>query len=152
VLNLLYNPILNSGKIDQYCLLFLIVAVGAGLTNFLYTFSFGVAGERLVFKLRVNSFEKLIRFPISYYDRPENTPGAISSKLAADAYQVNNMITGVVGVICLNISTIGASLGIGLYYSWKLTLIMLTVSPLLILASAINVKVIKELGLKSQGS
>jgi ABC-type bacteriocin/lantibiotic exporter with double-glycine peptidase domain len=81
--------------------------------------------------------------PISYYDKPDNTPGGISTKLSQDTYQINNMITGTIGVICLNISTISLSLIFAFYYSWKLTLIVLALTPLIAISGAINMKVIK---------
>jgi ATP-binding cassette subfamily B (MDR/TAP) protein 11 len=53
------------------------------------------------------------------------------------------MITGTIGVICLNISTISLSLIFAFYYSWKLTLIVLALTPLIAISGAINMKVIK---------
>jgi ABC-type bacteriocin/lantibiotic exporter with double-glycine peptidase domain len=64
--------------------------------------------------------------------------------LATDAFQLNNMISGVLGVMCLNLSTISASLAFGLYYSWKVTLISLALSPLIAVVGAISMKVIMK--------
>jgi ATP-binding cassette subfamily B (MDR/TAP) protein 1 len=110
----------------------------------LFTFSFGLASERLVYTVRMKLFDKLLRMPLSYFDRKENTAGAISIKLATDAFQLNNMISGVLGVMCLNFSTISASLAFGLYYSWKVTLISLALSPLIAVVGAISMKVIMK--------
>jgi ABC-type bacteriocin/lantibiotic exporter with double-glycine peptidase domain len=93
----------------------------------------------------LKAFDKLLRLPVSFYDNAKNTPGAVSTKLATDAYQVNNMITGVVGTVCLNISTISISLILAFYYSWKLTLIVLGLSPLLVIAGAIDMQVVKSM-------
>lgn len=87
-------------------------------------------------------FNKLLRLPVSYYDKKENTAGAISIRLANDAFQLNNMVSGVIGVMCLNIATVSVSLTLGLYYSWKVTLIALALSPLIGVVGAINMKVI----------
>jgi ABC-type bacteriocin/lantibiotic exporter with double-glycine peptidase domain len=53
------------------------------------------------------------------------------------------MITGVLAVVCLNISTITTSMLFAFYYSWKLTLIVLATTPLLVISGSINMKVIK---------
>ena len=60
------------------------------------------------------------------------------------------MITGVVAVICLNISTICISLAIALYYSWQLTLIVLALAPLMVVTGSINMKVLKSMSEKSE--
>lgn len=51
------------------CIYFLVIALGATLTAFLYNFCFGVVGDRLVHDLRVKIFNKLLRMPTKYYDK-----------------------------------------------------------------------------------
>jgi ATP-binding cassette subfamily B (MDR/TAP) protein 11 len=95
-------------------------------------------------------FKKLLRIPVSFYDKKENTPGAISTRLATDAYTLNNMISGVLAVVCLNLSTISLSLGIAFYYSWQLTLIVLGISPLIAISGAVNMALLKKLTQKTE--
>ena len=95
-------------------------------------------------------FDKLLRLPVSFYDHKDNTAGAISVKLATDAFQLNNMVSGVLGVMCLNAATIITSLFFGLYYSWKITLIALALSPLIVVIGSINMKVVLKFTTKSQ--
>jgi ABC-type bacteriocin/lantibiotic exporter with double-glycine peptidase domain len=91
-----------------------------------------------------------MKLPVSFYDKPENSAGGINSKLATDAYQIRNMVSGVLGVMCLNIATVVASLAFGLYYSWKVTLISLALSPLIAIVGSINMKVVMKYTTKSQ--
>ena len=127
-----------------------VIAFAAGLFTFLYTFCFGITSERLVYKIRINMFNKLMRLPVSFYDKATNTAGGINSKLATDAYQIRNMVSGVLGVMCLNVATVAASLAFGMYYSWKVTLISLALSPLIAVVGALNMKVIMKFTTKSQ--
>ena len=60
------------------------------------------------------------------------------------------MITGTMAVVCLNLATIGASLGFALYYSWKLTLIVLALAPLMVVSGSVNMKVLKGMSEKSE--
>ena len=89
-------------------------------------------------------FGTLLRLPASYYDKKENTAGAISVKLSTDCFQINNMISGVLGVMCLNVATIVTSLFFGFYYSWKVALISLALSPFIAIVGAINMKIIMK--------
>lgn len=87
--------------------------------------------------------------PIKFYDSPNNTPGGLSTKLSQDSYQIHNMITGVVAVICLNVATVSLSLFFAFYHSWRLTLIVLGLSPLLVITGAINMAVLKNISKKA---
>lgn len=139
----------KAKEVNNYCLLFLGVAILGSFTSLLYMFCFGVASERLVYRLRAKLFVKLLYLPVSFYDKPENTPGGISTKLSQDSYQINNMVTGIVGVMCLNLSTVVASLIMSLVHFWQLTLIVLSLSPLMILSGAVNMKFMKSMAMKS---
>lgn len=87
--------------------------------------------------------------PASFYDKPSNTPGGISTKLSTDSYQINNMITGVLAVMCLNISTVAVSLFFAFYYFWQLTLVVMALTPLMVITGAINMQVMKGMSQKS---
>jgi len=60
------------------------------------------------------------------------------------------MVSGVIGVMCLNLATITTSLIFGFYYSWKVTLIALALSPLIAIVGSINMKVVMKFTNKSQ--
>lgn len=130
-------------------MLFLATAVAGGICTFAYKFPFDVYGQRVVYEVRKDVFGKLLRLPVSFYDKNENTPGAISTKLASDAYQLNNMISGVCAVMCMNLSTVTISLIFAFKSSWLLTLIVLGLSPLIMIAGAVNMAVLKKLTTKT---
>lgn len=90
-----------------------------------------------------------MRLPVSYYDDSKNNPGAVSTKLAQDAYLIHGMTTGVIGVIILNISTMGTGLFIAFFHHWLLTLIVLGLSPFIAISGAINMKKLKNLATQS---
>jgi ATP-binding cassette, subfamily B (MDR/TAP), member 1 len=150
ILEMMMDPLQNDGELNTYCLYMAIIAFSAGALTFFYSLCFGVASDRLVYTIRLTMFKKLMKLPVSYYDRPENTAGGINSKLATDAYQIRNMVSGILGVMSLNIATVSASLAFGLYYSWKVTLISLALSPLIAVVGSINMKVIMRFTTKSQ--
>lgn len=69
VIALMNDAVNHSDEIDNYCLLFLLVAVVGATATFSYTFNFGVVAERLVYDLRVKVFNKLLKAPLSFYDK-----------------------------------------------------------------------------------
>jgi ABC-type multidrug transport system fused ATPase/permease subunit len=132
------HPLENEDEIDKYCLYMVLIAIASGVSTIVYSSAFGMASERLMFRVRIDLFNKLLRLPVSFYDQKDNTAGAISSKLATDVFQIRNMVSGVLGVICLNSSTITLSLLVGIYFSWKVTLIALALSPLIAVVGIFN--------------
>lgn len=134
----------------MYCLAFLIIAISSAVSNFIHTFLFALFGEKLVENLRKKLFTKILKFPCAYFDKKQNTPGAISVKLSKDSYQLLNFLTGIVSVLCLNTATIVTSLIFAFSFSWKLTLIVLIFTPLMLAKGAIAVSVIKRISRQSE--
>lgn len=59
------------------------------------------------------------------------------------------MISGVCAVMCMNFSTVTISLIFAFTNSWQLTLIVLGLSPLIMVAGAVNMAVLKKLTTKT---
>ena len=106
----------------------------------------------MVFDMRMKVFDKLLRLPISYFDKKENTAGAISTKLSTEAYQIHNVITGITAVVALNSTAVTVALVIALLHCWKIGLISLAAAPLLVLSSFIHIGVVKRITRKSERS
>ncbi|KAG0499942.1 hypothetical protein HPP92_000014 [Vanilla planifolia] len=91
---------------------------------------FGVAGGKLIERIRSLSFEKVVYQEISWFDKPENSSGAIGAKLSSDASSVKSLVGDTLALIVQNISTIIAAVIIALVANWKLALIILVIIPL----------------------
>jgi ABC-type multidrug transport system fused ATPase/permease subunit len=152
ILQLLNDVVANEDEIDEYCLYFFIIAIVGSVTAFLYNFNFGIVGDKLVYDLRIKIFDKLLKMPMKYFDKKENTPGAISTKLSNEAYQIHNMITGIIAVVCLNSTTVAVSLVIAMFHCWKIALITLGFTPILMISTSIHVSVTKRMASKSERS
>jgi len=90
--------------------------------------------ESLTLRIRRECYKKIMRMPISYFDIPENGPGGLSSRLAADAQKVNSLTSNVVGVLIQNLSTALVGIIIAFVYCWQLTLVALACFPGMIAA------------------
>ena len=72
-------------KSNQFSLYFLITALISFVTSGLFMFCFRKVGEGLTYKLRVDSFRKMVTIPCEWYDQPENNPGSLATRLTSDA-------------------------------------------------------------------
>lgn len=71
-------------------------------------------------------YRKYLHLPISFFEI--NT--ALSNKLAQDATLVQNLCSDVIGIVLQAISSFLTGITIAFFYSWKLALVSIALSPL----------------------
>ncbi|XP_004295414.1 PREDICTED: ABC transporter B family member 9 [Fragaria vesca subsp. vesca] len=112
------------------------VYVGIGLFGFAIipgqNFFFGIAGGKLIERIRALTFQKVVHQQISWFDDPANSSGAIGARLSSDASTVKALVGDALALIVQNIATIIAGLTIGFTANWRLALIIIAASPVLI--------------------
>lgn len=92
---------------------------------------FRVAGERLTMRLRCLAFGAMLRQEIGWYDEPANGTGALCSKLSTEAAAVQGAIGQRIGTIIQSCSTIGLSVGLAMYYEWRIGFLGMAFIPLI---------------------
>ncbi|CAF1942165.1 unnamed protein product [Rotaria magnacalcarata] len=128
------DPKLQEKRVLTYILIFIGFGVLMLLTMFLQSFLFAISGESLTQRLRAKIFRTLLQQDIAYFDQPENNTGALCTRLATEASEVQGA-TGVrIGTMLQNISNLGVGIILAFIYGWSLTLIMLAFVPFMILA------------------
>ena len=99
-----------------------------GLGDFTQTYCMGYVGRRIVKQLRANIFERTLRMPISYFDR--NSSGVLLSRLTYNTEQVGSAVTDSLVTVMRESLTILGSIGVLFYTNARLTLIAMTMGPL----------------------
>ncbi|XP_020251903.1 ABC transporter B family member 11-like [Asparagus officinalis] len=90
---------------------------------------FGMAGGRLVKRIRTLSFARMVHQEISWFDEPSNSSGAIGARLSSDAIAVKSLVGDLVSLWVQNIATFTSGLLIAMIANWKLSLIILVLLP-----------------------
>ncbi len=109
------------------CLAPLVIAFVQGLGQFIGSYSITWVGQRIVFDLRRETFDHVLRLPTKHYQ--QSSSGRIMSKLIYDAQQVTAAGTDAITVLLREGLTAIGLLGYLFYTNWKLTLILFTVGP-----------------------
>ncbi|XP_071919093.1 ABC transporter B family member 11-like isoform X1 [Coffea arabica] len=136
-----YEPAYELQKKSRFWALMLIVLGGSSLlATPLKTYFFAVAGCKLIRRIRLKCFERIIHMDISWFDRQENSSGRISSRLAIDATCVRSLVGESLSSLVQNSSTAFAGLAIGFGASWQLSLIVIVMLPLIGLHGYMNMK------------
>ena len=102
---------------------------------------FGLSGENLTKRLRQKSFQTYVTMEVGFFDRPENSTGAMTARLAADASKVQGASTMRLKVMCQNIGSLGVAFGIAFAYEWRLTLVCFAFIPFLVGSMAIMMRI-----------
>jgi ATP-binding cassette, subfamily B, bacterial MsbA len=102
-----------------------------GVSSYVGTYCVSWVGNRLVKDLRSEMFRKLLSLPTRFYD--DHASGNLISKLSFDVTQVASAASNVVNVTIKDTLTIIGLLAVLLYLNWKLTLISLTLTPIMAL-------------------
>lgn len=89
-------------------------------------------------KLRYLTFVKYLRLPIGWFDKEENSPGSLLTKLSSDTTQLNGIALSMIGIICQTVVTLAAGLGLGFYYDWRLSLINIGCMPFIVGANILS--------------
>jgi ATP-binding cassette subfamily B (MDR/TAP) protein 1 len=77
---------------------------------------------------------------LGYYDNPEHTPGAFTTKLASDTTKINGIALSMVGISVQTIITLIVGVVLGFVYDWRLALINLGFMPIIVVTAALQWK------------
>ncbi|CAF0852957.1 unnamed protein product [Adineta ricciae] len=128
------DPKEQERRVLTYILLFIGLGFLMLITMFLQSFLFATSGEELTQRLRSKIFRALLRQEVAYFDQTENSTGALCTRLATEASDVQGA-TGIrIGTMLQNFSNLGVGIILAFVYGWSLTLIMLAFVPFMIIA------------------
>ena len=117
----------DQAKQNLFPLLIIGLFFVRGVGSFLGNYYSALVSRNLVYELRVEVFNKLLRLPSSFY--LANPAGTISSKLIFDVEQVTAASTDSMKTVLRDGLTVVALIGFLLYSNWRLTLILFLVLP-----------------------
>ncbi|KAG8653337.1 hypothetical protein MANES_05G009400v8 [Manihot esculenta] len=123
-----------------WAIIFMILGVASFLVLPSQFYFFGVAGNRLIQRIRTICFEKVVHMEVGWFDDPQHSSGAIGARLSADAALVRALVGDALAQLVQNIATAVAGLVIAFTASWQLAFIILALIPLIGVNGYVQVK------------
>ncbi|KAL9141817.1 hypothetical protein ABFS82_14G129600 [Erythranthe guttata] len=107
------------------------------------TYLFGVAGNRLIKRIRLLCFEKVVNMEVGWFDESEHSSGFIGARLSADAASVRALVGDALAQMVQDLSSAVVGLAIAFEACWQLALIVLVMIPLIGLNGFVQIKFMK---------
>jgi ATP-binding cassette subfamily B protein len=124
---------LNREKLMWGSVILLFIITGQAFLSYLFTYSTGYLGQSIVRDLRVSVFEHIISLNLGYFDRtPIGTP---VTRTISDIEAINDVFSDGLITILSDLLTIIVIVTVMFLTSWKLTLLCLSVLPVLLVAA-----------------
>ena len=94
--------------------------------------AFAICSERLVHRARSQAFRAMLRQEIAFFDKEENSAGALTSFLSTETTHLAGMSGSTLGTILVVTTTLVAALTVSCAIGWKLALVCTSTIPILL--------------------
>ena len=118
--------------------MYIVISVCSALFIFMKLRRFRIIGSYLQCQLRKLVINKYLSMHMGFYDREENAPGALLSRLSIDTTQLHCLILIMIGDIVQTVGCIVTGFVIGLIKDYRLMLIALCFMPFIIASNVLS--------------
>lgn len=118
--------------VDFWCLMYLMLAFVQLFGFAAHGVAFAFCSERMIHRVRDRAFRTMLRQDIEFFDKEENTAGALTSFLSTETTHVAGLSGVTLGTILTVITTLVAAITLGLAIAWKLALVCIATIPVLL--------------------
>lgn len=116
--------------------------------SYLRVYLFTSVGERALADMRTDVYRRMIRMPMDFF--AQRRVGELSSRISADLSQIQDVVTSVLAEILRGLLTLLIGLGLIFYISSRLSLMMLSVVPVVIVLAILFGRRIRKLSRQTQ--
>ncbi|GFQ04422.1 ABC transporter b family member 11 [Phtheirospermum japonicum] len=128
-----YEPPRKLEKDSEFWASMFVVLGGLALIAYpSRAYLFSVAGIKLIRRIRLMCFEKIVSMEIGWFDKPENSSGVIGARLSSDVALIRTLVGDALAQLVQEVASVVVGLGIAFAASWQLALIVFAMLPLVI--------------------
>ena len=115
-----------------WSLMYLMLAIVQFIAFSAQGIAFAICSERLVHRARDQAFRTMLRQDISWFDKEENSAGALTSFLSTETTHLAGMSGVTLGTILVVSTTLVAAIVVAISIGWKLALVCVATIPILL--------------------
>jgi ATP-binding cassette subfamily B (MDR/TAP) protein 1 len=136
ILTLTFAPVSTPEKVlhdsNFWSLMYLMLAIVQFIAFVVQGWAFAFCSERLVHRVRDQAFRTMLRQDIAFFDKDENTAGALTSFLSTETTHIAGLSGATLGTILTVVVTLIAALAVSIAIGWKLSLVVASTIPILL--------------------
>lgn len=138
-------PLGSAGSIVGWMFAVLVIQM---LFSFMRIYLFTSVGEHAVADMRRDIYRKMITMPMDFF--AQRRVGELSSRISSDLSQIQDAVTSLLAEVLRGLLILFIGIGLILYISPKLTGVMLSVLPVIIIIAIIFGKFIRRFSRQTQ--
>lgn len=127
----------------------MIIYVAKSSFLFLQNFLMSYIGNKVIEKLRNETFEKMIHLPVKYY--AEESTGALMSRITNDINLVQSSIPTIINMLRAVVTMVGL-IGVIIYMNWQLALVAIVLYPIFIYPLSVISRKLRRYSTRGQES
>ena len=125
-----------------FSLLMLLSLILEVVFQFIFIYYANWLGQMIIKDLRVELFQKLIRFKMAYYDT--SAVGRLVTRSVSDIETIASIFSQGLFMIIADLLKMGIVVGVMLFVNWQLSLIVFSVLPVILYATRVFQKSMKK--------
>ena len=118
--------------VNFWALMYLMLAIVQFIAFCGQGIAFAFCSERLIHRVRDRAFRTMLRQDIEFFDREENSAGALTSFLSTQTTHVAGLSGVTLGTLLSVITTLVAAISLSIAIGWKLALVCTATIPVLL--------------------
>ncbi|KAL4721991.1 hypothetical protein ACLX1H_011185 [Fusarium chlamydosporum] len=131
----------SSSDANFYALMFFVIALGNLVAYGIIGYIANHLAQAVSYRYRLELFTRMVSLDIDFFDRPENSSGALASTLSSVPTNIQELLGLNIFVILVIVVNITASSILALAYGYKLALVMVFAGlPLLVGSGYVKVR------------
>ncbi|KAG5982744.1 hypothetical protein E4U55_001437 [Claviceps digitariae] len=117
---------------DFWSAMYLMLAFVQFLAFSAQGIAFAMCSEKLIRRVRDRAFRAMLRQDVAFFDKDENSAGALTSFLSTETTHVAGLSGSILGTLLMMMTTLIAACTLGLAIGWKLSLVCIATMPVLL--------------------
>ncbi|KAK5076742.1 GTPase-activating protein [Lithohypha guttulata] len=144
----LSQPLSQAAQIRRdvnfWALMYLMIAFVQLCAMWTQGISLAICSERLVHRARDMAFRHFLRQDIAFFDKEENSTGALTSFLSTEATHLSALSGATLGVLLSCTSTLVVAICVSLAIGWKLALVCMCALPVILGTGYLRFKILAK--------
>lgn len=132
------DPSYYESQLYKIVYIMIGVSFAGGITQSVAIWSGAKLSQHVVRKLRIDLFAKLVKLPLSWYNREENQHEKVISKVTESCLVVHSFLSLELQLTIIIILNILYAITAALYFDWRTGLSTIVLTPLILLSQIIH--------------